>query len=156
MTKTTMAGIVMMLATTPGSSIVSTPDPGMVCIGCTVITALSMEGAFEEVQGALSAKCHAGAECVLFLEALDKVRLDEDVTPDTHCKNQGLCSNLTCSLFNATISPDYGWPLESLPPSPPAWPTQDIKPATEPASTSSVEDHSSLSEVAHRAHSPTV
>lgn len=114
-----------------------------------MVTTLAMEGAFDEVHSALSAECHTRADCSLARAlSLDTLHLDEDVTPDTHCKNQGLCNNLTCSLFNTTISPDYGWPLKSLPPSPPAWPTQDVKPETEAASTSSVERRASLSEVA--------
>lgn len=107
--RTAAALVLLSLARRAGAS----TDPGIVCIGCTLLTSLSLEGApiGRDLQEALGLDAAAA-----------------DTTPDDHCKSIGLCTNLTCSLYDTTFGPAWSDVLQDLPPAPPDWPTQDPSP----------------------------
>ena len=67
----------------------ASPDPSMVCIGCTLITALSMEGAFDETHAALAAVSRTPSEQALARAlSLDAASVGSEVTPASHCKDR--------------------------------------------------------------------
>lgn len=131
-----VAGLALLaVVVAPGAAV----DPEMVCVGCTVLASLAQEGApvpwaqLIEGCGRLGTAQRGDCEAAVAgfqakAGATPAAPAGQDAeSPDVVCQSMGLC-NGTCTLFDASLGP--AWPLDTLPPAPPAWPVQAPRPTT--------------------------
>jgi len=79
----------------------ASPDPGFVCIGCTIIKSLALEGAFNASTNPLRCPETAiSATCDAELAALFSAPAPGDSqNPDEICKAAGFCTNEVVSTL---------------------------------------------------------
>jgi len=92
------------------------PDPRYVCSFCLIGLGLVEQSAFQvHLERGLQAKCNGHKLCEKAVEHL-VLSLEAKGKPEDICKEIGMCTQ-DCPLFSE-------WPVNPLPPKPPAWPIE--------------------------------
>lgn len=98
------------------SSVRAEPDPAYVCSACLIVLGLVEQAAFQvHLESALAEKCGDSKICQSMVKELIKT-VELKAVPEDVCKEISACTD-DCKLFSQ-------WPVDPLPPQPPAWPIE--------------------------------
>jgi hypothetical protein len=98
------------------SGVKADADPRYVCSFCLITLGLVEQAAFQvHLERALIDKCGTSKACQLAVKDLIST-VEKKAVPEDICKEISLCTD-DCKLFSS-------WPVDPLPPKPPAWPIE--------------------------------
>lgn len=98
------------------SAVNAEPDPRYVCSACLIVLGLVEQAAFQvHLETALAAKCGESKTCQRMVKELI-FSVEAKAVPEDLCAEMSACTE-GCTLFSQ-------WPVDPLPPQPPAWPIE--------------------------------
>jgi hypothetical protein len=109
-------------------------DPAYVCSFCDIVLGLVEQAAFQvHLETALAAKCGDSLICQRAVKEL-VLSIEGQAVPESLCLEIGMCGAENCKLFSE-------WPVNPLPPQPPAWPIERRLTAEEPVKASGIKEN---------------